>query len=575
MKLIVNYKLGLAFSGTKHGRMVFFTINIDESLEHLSNELIDLRAVLPSQLEDYYFLNILRDKVLITKVHFIKDFANRGGYFATTLAFPSSYIMDEPLIIDCFNEIVRVYKENYFIEEYGAEKIDVNKREDSNLFEPILEKYSQKLRKNNNKLFIIQKNEKKKNCFLAFNNDSELYELLKTQCRKELLDYDMIFLMPQSNVSKLPDDDDRYKISALPPLKKDYQLTLRVLDRNNSDALSDVSLSIVGNNGFSKSINFNVNETIEIDADNTNLTINAKKTEYESKNEIVNLANTIENEHYKIIEHTIYLKPIHKSTKIDAGNDFNKNKQRKQYTDKLEEEERIAKMKEDEEAKKKNKKIKIIFGILIILVVSVGFYMWWKDKNKESNSQNNNQSDTTKNISETSPPQPQVINWDSINSINAKLYLEQKLTQLNVSKIKNENELENIQKSLNTLRDSANKISDSEIKKTITSKIDNYLSNLKITIEKTKVADDPNKNTSKENQNNVPLFHDINSFKIWIEANKNGPVTHKKSVVYDKLREMINNFNENQYYNFYNYLLKKKDKYPYCENILNDFYSSN
>jgi len=252
MYLSNNNKIGLIFYGTYGdlGKQPIFTLNINLDIGSLNKKLQDLRGVMPTELDDYYFINYFEGNSslsVISLVHFILDGLKRPGYIVTSIVINNNYKIRGADIRILLSELFSGLKGKYFIPIGTHYTIDSNRSINGDLFNDILEKFNNRLLPNNTSNInpVLSSNDKKNN-FFSYQDNIDLEEKLDKYNNTQFFKYDKIFLLHNSNVHKLPKTSE-FEFSTYEISKPSKHITISITDTKNNP-LSHVNLHFKGNN---------------------------------------------------------------------------------------------------------------------------------------------------------------------------------------------------------------------------------------------------------------------------------------------------------------------------------------
>ncbi|MFZ4671397.1 MAG: hypothetical protein ACOYLT_05215 [Flavobacterium sp.] len=252
MHLFDNNKIGLIFYGTYGdlGKRPIFTLNINLDIDSLNKKLQDLRGVMPTELDDYYFINYFEGNPsfsVVSLVHYILDGLKRPGYIVTSIVISNNYQIRGTDIRILLHELFSGLKSKYFIPIGTHYTIDSNRPINGDLFNDILEKFNNRLLPNNTSNInpVLPSNDKKNN-FFSYQNSIDLEEKLDKYNNTQFFKYDKIFLLHNSNVDKLPKTSE-FEFSIYEISKPSKYITISITDTKNNP-LSHVNLHFKGNN---------------------------------------------------------------------------------------------------------------------------------------------------------------------------------------------------------------------------------------------------------------------------------------------------------------------------------------
>ena len=136
MRLTNNAHLGLIVSGTKRGKQVFFTSNVEDSIEMVDDEIVDIRKYYPPKRvgQEFYGLEFNRGYVYFSIFHTLNDELSRLGYLGITLVLPPG----KALPSNCrtlLESLLSTYLAHYVDATVTTRQIRANVTEDVGLFE--------------------------------------------------------------------------------------------------------------------------------------------------------------------------------------------------------------------------------------------------------------------------------------------------------------------------------------------------------------------------------------------------------------------------------------------------------
>jgi hypothetical protein len=585
MYLLDNNKVGLFFYGTADtgGKQILFKDNISLSIDDLNLKSQDLRGVVPLNLSDYYIINFFDKNPLysvISLVHYIVDKENRPGYFTTSIVIYNNNKLQSNEIILLLSDLYSKFKTNFFEYNYKDELIKKDIKIEENFFKDILGRFNQKLITPKNRLSTNDNlgSISLKNLFLSYSTSNELESIINQYNRIDFLQYDKIFIMPESNVSLLP-KDDRFKISTLPPLKKDIKLYVAVRNIQNQN-LNGVNITVVGNNGYKHQQTLPFSNALDINGENTIFTITATKQDFddEEKTIIINSDDELLNSNNDYIEkkEIIYLQPklkpqpeFTKRTDNFVNNPPSKSTESYYEEKNKENQERPVIISESKKEKKgiepkTAKKLYAILGVIGVLVIGFFVYYEFLKDNKLP--------------TPLPTPPPTVLNMDSINDLKLKTELITLIKSIDDSLKNYQNTKENLDIALSQLsvfKDSLNKIKNSDIKTEVLNLYNtkekvlaNKSKNFKLVDEEAELPSDedkqPVKQPIKSTNNATNSLEDLKQFIINTKGEKQVDAKKIETLFATQKQKNINSLNE-----FHKWLSDNRSKYFYSKELLN------